>query len=71
MKIFVKAKAGAKVAGVTKISGNTYAVAVKEPPVDGRANEAIARALAKHLGVPPSNVRLIGGATAKQKLFEI
>lgn len=71
MKIFVKAKPSAKQPSVTKLSGNVYAVAVKEPPVDGKANEAVAVALAKHLGVPKWKVRLIGGATSRQKLFEV
>lgn len=71
MKLFVKAKPSAKQESVTKLSENTYVVAVKEPPVDGRANYAIARALAKHLRVAPSQVRLLGGATSRQKLFEI
>ncbi|MFO0702620.1 MAG: DUF167 domain-containing protein [Candidatus Andersenbacteria bacterium] len=71
MKIFVRAKPSAKQASVTKLSENTYTVAVREPPVDGRANAAIARALAEHLGVAPSQVRLVAGASARQKLFEV
>jgi uncharacterized protein YggU (UPF0235/DUF167 family) len=71
LKIFVKAKPSAKVPSVTKLSGNVYAVAVKEPPVDGRANLAVAAALAKHLGLAKSQVRLIGGATSRQKMFEV
>ena len=71
MKLFVKAKANAKNPSLAKISGNTYAVAVKEPAVDGCANTAIAKALAAHLKIAPSQVRLIAGHTAKQKLFEI
>lgn len=71
MKIFVKAKPNAKQVSVSKLSGNVYAVSVKEPPVDGRANEAIERALAAHFDVAPSMVRIVGGSTAKQKLFEV
>ena len=48
-----------------------YKVSVKESPVDGKANEAIARALAKHFNVAPSLVNLVSGHIAKQKIFEI
>lgn len=49
----------------------TYRVSVKEAPVDGRANDAIIRALAKHFDTAPSLIALVSGHTAKQKVFEI
>ena len=71
MKIFIKAKAGAKHPGVKKIGAAHFSVAVKEPAHDGRANAAIARALADHFDIAPSRVRLIRGHTGKEKTFEI
>ena len=41
------------------------------PPVDGRANEAVCRLLAKTLGVAAGRVRLAGGAHARDKLVRI
>jgi uncharacterized protein len=38
------------------------------PPVDGRANEAVCRLLAKALGVASGRVRLAGGTHARDKL---
>ena len=77
MKIFVKAKTGAKENKVTppllKLiteEKELYTVSVKERPVEGGANEAIIMHLAKHLGIPRSKVRLISGATSKRKVFE-
>jgi uncharacterized protein len=86
MKIVVKAKPGAKegakeekVERVTQPSLGfealdepvIYKVSVKEPPINGLANEAVTKALAKHFGVSPSTVKLIKGAKSKQKIFEI
>lgn len=71
MKVFVKAKPNAKKERVEKISENSFAVFVKEPPVGGAANRAIARVLAEHFGVAPSRVRLVSGFAARQKVFKI
>jgi uncharacterized protein YggU (UPF0235/DUF167 family) len=44
---------------------------VQEPPVDGKANEAAADALARLLKVSKSRVRLASGASSRSKVFEI
>jgi len=71
MKISVAAKARAKEEYVKKIREGWYAVAVSAAPEKGRANTAIAEAIAVYFAVAPSRVRLVSGATAKQKVFEI
>ena len=43
----------------------------KAPAIEGRANLAAAKLLAKHLGVAPSMVKLVRGATSKYKVFEV
>jgi len=40
---------------------------VRAAPSEGEANAALARLLAKTLGVPPRNVEIVGGATARIK----
>lgn len=83
MRIIVKAKPSAKQEKVerltqpslhlegTKIELDIYKVSVKEPPVSGRANDAIIRALAGYFDVAPSKIRLVSGQTSKKKIFEI
>ncbi|MEK7176813.1 MAG: DUF167 domain-containing protein [Patescibacteria group bacterium] len=78
MKIFVKAKPGAKenkiVLPPLKLMPDGkefYTVSVKERAVEGRANEAIIKILAEHFKVSRLQVRLISGATSKIKVFEI
>ena len=46
-------------------------VRVTAPPVDGRANTALCRLLAKRAGVPASQVHVIRGATSRDKLVRI
>ncbi len=46
-------------------------VRVTAPPVEGRANEALARILGKALGVPPSAVSVLRGATGRDKLVAV
>ena len=43
----------------------------KAPAVEGRANAAAAKLLAKHFGVAPSKVKLVRGAASKYKVFEV
>jgi uncharacterized protein len=71
MKINVKAKAGAREEKVEKIDESNFVVSVKEPPVQGKANFAITKALAEYFGTSSYNVRLISGFSSKQKVFEI
>lgn len=49
----------------------TLTVYVREPAVDGKANQAVIRLLAQHFGVPRGNVELASGATARRKRFRI
>lgn len=71
MKIFVKAKPLFKEEKIEKIDEINFIIAVKEPPIDGKANRAIARALASHFDVVPSRVNLVSGFSSKQKVFEV
>ncbi len=43
------------------------AIKLKAPPVDGEANAALIRLVAKRLGVPPRDVQLVRGATSRTK----
>ena len=46
-------------------------VRVTAPPEDGRANAAVRKLLARALGIAPSRLTLVGGATSRDKLFRI
>ena len=57
--------------GLLEQADGSFVLYTHEPPVDGRANAAALAALAKHFGVTKANVRLVRGATARNKLFEV
>jgi uncharacterized protein YggU (UPF0235/DUF167 family) len=46
-------------------------VRVTAPPVDGKANEAVRRLLAKRLGVAPGRVAVARGQAGRDKLIEV
>ena len=71
MKITVYAKPNAKETLVERIDDEEFVVSVKEPPRDGKANQAIVRALADHFGVAAARVRIVSGLSAKLKIVEI
>lgn len=71
MKIFVKAKTGKHRESVEKIDDTHFIVSVKEPPVEGKANEAILRLLADYFDVPFSQTAIVSGYVSKQKIIEV
>jgi uncharacterized protein (TIGR00251 family) len=44
---------------------------LKAPPVDDRANEALRRFLAGHLGVSPSAVTIVSGGKSRTKIVSV
>jgi len=46
-------------------------VRLTAPPVEGAANEALARFLGKTLGVAPSAVRVVSGTTGRNKVVSV
>jgi hypothetical protein len=65
-------------AGRTRVGGSypgphgpALIVAVGAPAVDGRATEAVRRALAEALGVRAADVALKIGATSRDKVFAV
>lgn len=46
-------------------------VRVTAPPEDGKANKAVQKLLAKSLGVAPSRLELLRGATSRDKVFKL
>lgn len=52
-------------------SDGVYIIYTKAPAIEGRANAAAIKLLAKHFGVSKSQIRLLHGATSKHKVFNI
>ena len=72
MKVSVTVKSNSKKGPLVEVGeDNNLTVFVQEPEVDGKANQAVTKLLAKHFNVAKSRVSLIKGEKSKYKLFEI
>lgn len=71
MKVFVKTRPNAKKEKVEQADGGRFIVSVKEPPKEGKANEAVIRVLAEYLGIAKSRFKIISGRSSKQKVINI
>ena len=71
MRIFVKAKPNSREEKVEKIDDLNYVVSIKEPPIKGKANEAIRNALAIYFKTGSSRIKIISGFSSKNKIIEI
>lgn len=71
MKIYVRAKPKSKKEYIKRINDNHYIVAVHEPPVAGKANQAMIKSLSDYFHKPTSQIFIIKGDTSRQKTIEI
>ena len=72
VRISVKAKPGSKQGDkVVETTEGSFDVHLKQKPVDGKANEALIKVLAKHFGVRQNDVEIVSGFTSKMKIVEI
>jgi len=70
MKIQVKVKPNSKTEEVIQ-EGDIFLAKVKEPPKEGKANQAVIKLLSKHFGLSQNQVRIISGFKSKNKIIEI
>jgi len=51
--------------------GGAIKLRISAPPVDGRANEACRRLIAKLVGVPAAAVEIIAGESSRDKVIRV
>lgn len=71
MKFFLQVKPKSSVARIEQENEKELTVWVREVPEDGKANDAVVRAVAEHFDVAPSRVKIIRGASGRKKVVEI
>ncbi|MBQ7207722.1 MAG: DUF167 domain-containing protein [Lentisphaeria bacterium] len=68
----LRVQPGAKCDGLSGLYGErSLKVAVSAPPVDGKANAALRRLLARWLGVPQAQIELKNGLSGRDKQFVV
>ena len=70
MRLAAKVKPGSKAPGIS-VDGDSLVLRVRERAVEGAANDACIRTLARALGIAPSHVRLVRGAHSRDKVFDV
>lgn len=71
VKVHPRARRPGLLGAVPDTDGDRLAIAVRELPEGGRANRAVCAALAEAVGVPPSNVGVVAGASARRKTLRV
>ncbi|MCV7258313.1 DUF167 domain-containing protein [Mycobacterium shimoidei] len=70
--VTVRVKPGSRKGPLVEVGPDgSLTIYVAERAVDGKANAAVTRLLAEHLGVPKSRVELVAGAKARLKRFRV
>lgn len=69
-RLALRVTPGARVEGI-EIGGGALLVKVRAKAKDGEANEAVLALLARVLGVATSRLRLLRGATGRDKLVQL
>ena len=70
MQIKVRVLPRARQNSITAETDGTVRIHTTAVPDGGRANEAVIKLLAKYLGVPKSQIKIIRGETSHDKLIE-
>ena len=70
MKVLIRVKPNSKDEGIVQ-EGDIFTVRVREPPREGKANQAVIKLLAQHFGVPRSQIRILSGLRSKNKIIEL
>ena len=58
----------------TEVAGEregAIVIRTNAPPVDGKANQAVCKLIAKRVGVAPSAVSVVRGASARDKVVRV
>ncbi len=71
MRLAVRVRPGASRSRVGGTYDDRLVVAVTARAVEGAATEAVLRAVADALGVRPRHVRLVSGATSRDKVLDV
>lgn len=67
----IKVKPNSKQQAFHEEPDGSFTVHLKSPPVEGKANQELVKFLAKHLGVPKSQIIIKSGLSSRHKFVEV
>jgi uncharacterized protein (TIGR00251 family) len=70
-RIAIRVSPGARTSSVVGRYADGWKVRVTAPADQGKANDAVCKLVANVLGIAPSNVQVISGATNRSKLLQV
>jgi uncharacterized protein (TIGR00251 family) len=71
LRFAVRVKPGARREVVGGRHGDALVVAVRAPAVEGKANAAVCKALAKAFGIHRRDVTIVAGERGRDKVIEV
>ncbi|MFW6161063.1 MAG: DUF167 domain-containing protein [Acidobacteriota bacterium] len=69
--IKVKVQPRSKFQSLQRKASDRFFIRVVSAPEKGKANQEAAELLAGYLGIPPSQVKVVKGASSRHKLFSV
>jgi uncharacterized protein len=70
--VVVRVKPGSRKGPLVEVGDDgELTIYVREPALEGKANDAVIGLLAKHLDVARSRIEIVTGATARVKRFRV
>lgn len=71
MKLRARVRPGSREESIERAGDGSLVIRVREPAIEGRANDAAVAAIAGFYRVPKSSVRLLSGAHSRNKVYEV
>ncbi len=71
MRLRIRVKPGAHADSVSREPDGSLRVSVRARAQEGKANEAVVKAVAKFLRVPKSRVSIVSGLSSRTKVLEV
>jgi uncharacterized protein (TIGR00251 family) len=69
--VTVRVKPGSSRNEVVEEPDGVLVVRVNAPPVEGKANKAVCKLVAKHYGLAPSRVEIVRGHASREKVLRL
>ena len=70
-RLRIRVSPGARKTELVGRQGEAWKIRVAAPPERGRANDAVLKLLAERLRIPPAEISVVAGRSARDKVVEL